>query len=145
MMRNFVLPILAIGAIAFIALRRGSFAKNLQYTFRSIALRGKLFSPKIVVTIGIQNPSNQTATIKSIVAKMLWNGAEFANLTTFQTLKILPNSETPLSITAEPSVLGLYDTIKSLIKGGLKNGKLEINGTANIDNLQVPLTIQKAL
>ena len=144
-MKNILVPILAIGALAFIALRRTSFAKNLIFVFRNIALRGKIFAPKIVITIGIQNPSNQSATIKSIVAKMKWNGAEFANISSFQTLKVLPNSETPLSITAEPSILGMYDTIKTLLKTGLKNGKLTIDGTANVDNMQLPISINQVL
>ena len=144
-MRNVILPVLLVGAAAFFLLRRTTFAKNLVYVFRGIKVRGKLFSPKIEITIGIQNPSNQKAEFKSMTAQVGWNDNNFANVSTFKAITIAPNSETNLVLTAEPSVFGLYDTIKNLVKTGLKNGKINITGTANVDNLQVPVNIVKAV
>ena len=142
-MRKMILPLLIAGAAAFLLLRRSSFAKNLIYIFRGVKLRGKWLSPKIEVTIGVQNPSNQKAEFKSMTAVMQWNDKDFANISTFKAVTIAPNSETNLVLIAEPSVLGLYQSIRDLIKTGLKNGKITIVGTANVDNVQVPISISK--
>ena len=144
-MRNIILPVVLVGAAAYFLFRRTTFAKNLVYVFRGIKVRGKLFSPKIEITIGIQNPSNQKAEFKSMIAQVGWNDNNFANISTFKPVTIAANSETNIVFTAEPSVLGLYDTIKNLIKTGLKNGKISITGTANVDNLQVPVNIVKSV
>ena len=144
-MRNILLPIIGIGAIAYFLIRRTAFATNLIYVFRGIRVAGKLFSPKIMIKLGIQNPSNQKANFKSIAAVVKWNGNDFANISSFNPVTIAPNSETNIEVTAEPSVLGLYDTIRTLIKTGLKNGKIEITGTANVDNLQLPVNIVRSV
>lgn len=144
-MKKFALPLLAIAAAAFFLIRKTKFAARLQYVFRGIRLRGKIFSPKIEVKLGIQNASNQSATIKSLVGNIQWKGSEFATIKMFNEVKILPNSETPVAIIAEPSVLGLYDTIRTLVKTGLKGGTLEISGTSNVNNVQIPFVIKKAL
>jgi hypothetical protein len=144
-MRNIILPVLGIGALALFLFRRTQFAQNLIYIFRGVKLRGKLFSPKIEITIGIQNPSNQRANFKSIVGVVKWKGNEFANISSYNPVTIAANSETNINVIAEPSVIGLYDTIRELVKGGLKGGKIQITGTANVDNLQLPVNITKAL
>lgn len=144
-MRKLIFPLLIAGAAAYFLIRRTSFAKNLIYIFRGIKVRGKLFTPKIEVTIGVQNPSNQKAELKSLTAVIAWNGKEFANVSTFKGVTIAANSETNITLTAEPSVIGLYETIRNLIKTGLKNGEITIKGTANVDNLQLPVSITKNL
>ena len=144
-MRKMILPIIALGAAAFFILRRSTFAKNLVFVFRGIKIGGRWLSPKIELTIGIQNPSNQKANFKSMSAVISWNNSEFGNVSSFTPVTINPNSETNIKVIVEPSVLGLYDTIKTLIKTGLKNGKISIVGTANVDNLQIPINISKNL
>lgn len=144
-MKKFAFPIIAIAAAAYFLIRKTSFATNLQYVFKGIRLKGKLFSPKIEVLLGIQNASNQSATIKSLVGRVQWKGSEFATIKMLTETKILPNSETPVSIIAQPSVIGLYDTIRTLVKTGLKGGILEISGTSNVNNVQVPFNISKSL
>lgn len=145
-MRKMIFPLLlAAGAAAFFLFRRGTFAKNLVYVFRGIALRGKLLKPRIEILIGVQNPSNQKATIKSFVAVASWKGQQFANISNFNTVTIQPNTETRLTLTAEPSVLGLYGSIKEALKTGLKNGQLVVKGTAMVDNIQVPVNISQNL
>lgn len=144
-MKKFLPLIIAAGAAAFFLLRRGRFAQNLVYVFRGIALRGKLLKPKIQILIGIQNPSNQTANISSFVAVANWKGKPFANVSSFQKVEVKPNTETRLTLTAEPSVFGLFSSVKDALKGGLKGGTINITGTALVDNVQIPVDISKNL
>lgn len=144
-MRKYILPIIGLGVAAYFLLRRRTFASNLRYIIRDVALRGTLLSPKIQITIGIQNTSNQKAIVKSIAGSVYWNNAEFAKISKFETIEIKPNSETAFKFDAIPSALGVFQTVKDLIKQGLKNGVIKFEGTINVDNINVPLNIEKTV
>ena len=144
-MKKFLPLIIAAGAAAFFLLRRGTFARNLVYTFRGIALRGKLLKPEINILIGIQNPSNQRATIKSFVAVASWQGKPFANVSSFEKVEILPNTESRLTLKAQPSVFGMFTSVKDALKTGLKGGQINVKGTVLVDNVPVPVNITQNL
>ena len=144
-MKKFLPLIIAAGAAAFFLFRRGTFAKNLVYTFRGIALRGKLLKPEINILIGIQNPSNQRATIKSFVAVASWQGKPFANVSSFERVEILPNTESRLTLKAQPSVFVMFTSVKEALKTGLKGGQINVKGTVLVDNVPVPVNITQNL
>jgi LEA14-like dessication related protein len=141
-MNKFLIPIVAIGAAAFFLIRRTQFAKNLNFIIRGVKLTGRWLSPRIEIEIGIQNPSNQTANVKSMSGVVRWNNAEFANISSFNNVTIAPNGETKIKVNAEPSVMGIYETAKKIIKDGLR-GRIEITGSANVNNVQLPFNIGK--
>lgn len=143
-MQKFILPIVVLGAAAFLLIRRTAFAKNLNFVIRGVKVAGRLLAPRIEITIGLQNPSNQKANFRSMSGLVKWDGSEFANISSFNAITIAPNSETQIKLNAEPSVMGVFEAVKKVIKEGLK-GRIEIVGTANVDNLQVPFNITKTL
>jgi LEA14-like dessication related protein len=143
-MQKYILPIVVLGAAAFLLIRRTAFAKNLNFVIRGVKLGGRWLAPRIEITIGLQNPSNQKANFKSLSGLVKWNDAEFANISSFNAVTIAANSETQIKVNAEPSVMGIFETVKKIIKEGIK-GKITIVGTANVDNLQIPINVTKNL
>jgi hypothetical protein len=145
-MKKFV-PFLLIGGglVALYIFAKSSLSNNIKFVFRKIGFGGKILQPKVYITLGAQNPTNTGATIKSIVASVNFNGKTFADVSSFVTQRINPGSESNIVLIAEPSVVGIFGTIREMIKSGNIKGNFEITGTANIDGINLPLQITQTI
>jgi len=144
-MKKFV-PFIVIGGLtAWYLLSKRSLSNNIKFVFRKIGFGGKILQPKVYITLGAQNPTNTGATIKSIVASVNYNGNTFADVSSFVTQKINPGSESNIVLIAEPSVVGIFGTIREMIRSGKIKGNFEITGTANIDGINFPLQISQSI
>jgi hypothetical protein len=144
-MKKFVPFILIGGLAAWFLISKRSLSNNIKFVFRKIKFGGKLLQPKVFITLGAQNPTNTGATIKSIVASVNYNGKTFADVSSFLTQRINPGSESNIVLIAEPQIVGIFGTIREMIRSGKIKGNFEITGTANIDGINFPLQISQSI
>lgn len=134
---------IAGAGIAIFLLSRLSLSKKLNFLFQSIKTGGTILQPTIDVGISVQNPTNQTAVIRSISGQITLNNKSIANISSFETQTILPNSDTLITIKARPSILGIFNTIKNVLNNQTGNNTIVINGSANVDNINLPFSISQ--
>jgi hypothetical protein len=126
------------GAAVIYLLSRASFAKKANFIFKSISPSGTILSPRIIVTMLVQNPTNQNLTVKSVVGSLYINDEYLSNVSSFGDQIISANSESELKITARPSAIGIFKSLKNLLKS---KGSItaKFTGTANVEGITVPI------
>jgi hypothetical protein len=133
------------GAAAIYILAKRSLSKKLQFDFSSVGTSGTVTSPKIVVHMAALNPSNQSATINSIVGELYVNNKFLGNVTSFNAQKILPKASSDVSFTIKPSLLSALPIIKSIISNKTKGYSFTFKGNANVDGIVVPVETSYSL
>ena len=128
--------LLVAGVFYFIGKKK--LAKAIRFSIEKISFSGT----KIILRLGLLNPTGNEAKFNSMVADVFVKGNQVATLSTFQTVSIKPNSKSTIDITITPTGIGILSTLKSLLsKGGLKNLQAKIKGTANVDGVAFPIDI----
>lgn len=133
------------GAAAIYLLAKRSLSKKLQFDFSSVGTSGSVTSPKINVTFAALNPTNQQATINSIVGELYVNNKFLGNVTSFVSQKILPKSSSNVSFTIKPSLLSALPIIKSIISNKQKGYSFTFKGNANVDGILIPIETSYSL
>jgi hypothetical protein len=65
-----------------------------------------------------------------------------ATVSNFTPVSVLPNAETPLTISVAPSIFGIVADVVSSIQNNFPvPGKIELRATANVDNQAVPVKV----
>lgn len=139
--------IIAIGALGFgiwYILRKSSVAKSAQFSFENIDV--DLRKQKVLMTLGVLNPTNTPLTFNSVVGNLLLNGNQVATIDSFEQVTIAPTAKTNIKITLRPSVVGIFSTIKDIVKSKLQGRKVnaEFVGNANIDGITFPVKTKLA-
>ena len=134
------LPLLLVGGVAtWYLLRMRSLGTNINFIFRNIRVKGgSLLQPNLEITIGAQNPTNQAATLKSLVGTIDYQGKTIANFSTFDQVLIQGNTETIIKIIAVPNVISVLNVIKQIIVNRQPGKVISITGKANVNNIVVP-------
>lgn len=102
----------------------------------------RIANNKLQVKLGLSNPTNASVTINSIVGVLNSKGNDIANVSSFEKVTIAPNNKTFISLDVTPSLVGLFTTVKQIVKrGGLKNLNLRFKGTANVNGLPLPIDL----
>jgi|LakMenEpi03Aug12_release.lakeMendotaPanAssembly.Ray.scaffolds.fasta_scaffold332103_3 hypothetical protein len=141
MKKNWIYFLLIGGAIAYFYGKR-RLQQSIKFSFESIKISGT----KIIVRLGMLNPSGSSANLNSIVGSLIIRGNEVATVENFTKVNIAPKSKSFIDLTITPSGLGILSTVKSLVKkGGLKNLSAQFRGNANIDGVTVPLDINYSI
>lgn len=121
-------------------------AKSLNFTFKGVKVSGGLIKPQFNITLGLQNPSSQSANLKSIVGSVYLNDKYLANFSNFSTQAIAANSESDIVIIAKPNLLGAASIVREFVKN---KGKGEIiirlEGTANVDGNAIKFNQEQAV
>lgn len=138
MKTNNIIALGLLGAGAFYLMGRKTLAGAIRFSIESFKVKGM----KIELGIGILNPTNQSALLKSIVCDVLVKGNTVATIEFYNTVKIVPNGKTKITMLVTPKGLGIITTILTLTqKDGLKNLSASLIGTANIDNTALPVNV----
>lgn len=135
------LPLLLVGGVAtWYLLRMRSLGTNINFILRNIRVKGgSILQPNIELTIGAQNPTNQAATLKSLVGTIEYQGQTIASFNSFDQVVIQGNTETIIKINAIPNVLSVLNVIKQIIINRQPGKVISITGKANVNNIVVPL------
>jgi LEA14-like dessication related protein len=134
-------PILWIlgGAAALYFLARYSFSRKANFILQSVKPGGTLLQPRILISLAVQNPTNQEITIKSIVGSVYVDDNFLASVSSFGDQRITGNSESTLQLTARPSAIGIFQTLKRLVTQPIPGTQIRFTGTANVDGINVPI------
>lgn len=124
------------GAIAYFYGKR-KLQQSIQFSLESVKLSGT----KIIVRLGMMNPTGSSATVNSIVGSIYVKESAVATVENYTTIKILPKSKSFIDLTITPSGIGILSFVRSLINQGIKNISAQFKGNANIDGVTVPLDI----
>jgi hypothetical protein len=138
MKNKLVIPLIIVAGIAALYFLGKSRLMKLKIIFRGFKITGGILRPKFNLKFGLQNPTNETANLNSIVGEVIANGKTIANVSTFDQLTIQANRETELNIIAEPIGISIAKTVIDFIKSRNKL-IVEFKGSANVDNIVYPL------
>lgn len=133
------------GAAALYFLARYSFSKKAIFLLRSVKPSGTILQPTITVEIAVQNPTNQRITLKSISGSIFVNDKYLANVSSFGDQIIAGNSESIVKVTARPSGLGVFQSVRELLTQPIGTIQVRFSGTANVDGINVPIEETKTL
>ena len=144
-MRNPLIWLIA-GAAALFFAGRGLLRGNLQYRLQGLKVRGSVLQPVIEIAIVIQNPTNQSAKLRSITGEVYIDDKFIANLSFFGETVIKPLAETTVLIQARPSFTGAFETVKDILtrEGGQKSIAL-VKGSSNVDGITYPFSITRTI
>ena len=133
------------GASALYFLARYRFSQKANFILQSVLPGGSILSPVINVKMLVQNPTNQKIVIKSIVGTLSVGGKFLANISSFGDQTITANSESTLSITARPSAIGVFNTLRQLITQPIPGKQIVFSGSANVDGVNIPVEQSQTL
>lgn len=136
-MRN-LLWLAAAGAAIFL-ISKYRFGQKAVFLLRGIKPSGTLLKPTLDVDISVQNPTNQSITIKSITGDLSVNNRYVANVSAFGDQEVQPNSENILKLVARPSAIGIIQSVIAIIRNKENKFTASFNGTANVNGLVVPI------
>lgn len=132
------LGIAVLGGLAFWLYSRKRLKETALFSFDGV----RIANNKLQIKLGLSNPTNASVTINSIVGVLISKGNDIANVQSFEKVTILPNNKTFISLDVTPSLIGLFTTVKQIVrKGGLKNLNLRFKGTANVNGLPLPIDV----
>lgn len=141
MKKSWIYIVLIGGAIAYFYGKR-KLQQSIKFSFESLKLSGT----KIIVRLGMLNPSGSSATLNSLVGSLIVKGNEVATIENFTKTIIAPKSKSFIDVTITPSALGVLTTLKSLFKkGGIANLSAQIVGNANIDGVTFPIDVKYSI
>jgi LEA14-like dessication related protein len=141
MKKSWIYIVLIGGAIAYFYGKR-KLQQSIKFSFESLKLSGT----KIIVRLGMLNPSGSSATLNSLVGSLIVKGNEVATIENFNKTIIAPKSKSFIDVTITPSALGVLTTLKSLFKkGGIANLSAQIVGNANIDGVTFPIDVKYSI
>ena len=142
-MRNIFWVVGGVAAIYLLSKLR--FGQKANFMLRSLRPGGSLLAPTINVEMAVQNPTNQTITIKSITGSVSVNDKYLANVSAFGDQKVIPNSESILRLTARPSATGVFQSIRELLTQPVGTIAASFQGTANVDGIVVPISESRTI
>ena len=132
------LGIAVLGGLAFWLYSRKRLQETALFSFDGV----RIANNKLQIKLGLSNPTNASVTINSIVGVLISKGNDIANVQSFEKVTILPNNKTMINLDVTPSLIGLFTTVKQIVrKGGLKNLNLRFKGTANVNGLPLPIDV----
>ena len=142
-MRNIFWVVGGVAAIYLLSKLR--FGQKASFMLRSLRPGGTLLAPTINVEMAVQNPTNQTITIRSITGSVSVNDKYLANVSAFGDQKVLPNQESILRLTARPSATGVFQSIREILTQPVGSIAASFQGTANVDGLVVPISESRTI
>ena len=142
-MRNIFWVVGGVAAIYLLSKLR--FGQKANFMLRSLRPGGTLLAPTINVEMAVQNPTNQTINIKSITGSVSVNDKYLANVSAFGDQKVLPNSESVLRLTARPSAVGVFQSVREILMQPIGTSSASFQGTANVDGIVVPISESRTI
>jgi LEA14-like dessication related protein len=74
------------------------------------------------------------------VGKVDANGRTVADVSAFETVRILPNQETRYQVSVTPAAVGIIQTLAQFIRAKERQPvRVAFTGTANVDGLNIPI------
>jgi len=135
-----ILGIGLVGGLLWMVQRKKNFSAAARFSFKKLDFHMK--QKKIVVYMGVMNPTGQSLNINAVTGDLFLDGKQMATVTSFEKQSIKPNQETTIRIFVAPNLVNLFSKVKNLISSKLKNtGKLKatFKGSANVEGTNFPI------
>jgi LEA14-like dessication related protein len=129
----FVAIAAAAGALWFYS-RKKRFAGSVKFGLKGIKLSGTT----VIAKLSILNPSNQSATIKTVLGTLYYNGQAIATVKNFKPVTVIAAGESETDLIFVPSLLGVLSSLADLV-GTKKVKGFKIVGSALVDGVLIPL------
>ena len=148
-----LLPALGLTVAAVFVLSKlstASAASRVNFIISGVSLDNIGITPVLKIILQAQNPTSEEFLINAITANIALNDQPIGNVSgpttdgqTYVAVSVKPLSSTPVPVLAMIAVGGLVSDITDILTGaaGL-HAVFHIQGTANIENLLVPLDIK---
>ena len=130
---------LLIGAVGLYIYSRINAGKNIKAVLKKISFGGNLLSPKILISLGIQNPTSTGATVESFTGEIYSGDKLIADVSSFDKIKINPNSETVFLVTAVPQSVNIVKEIVRMVKSKSTQNKFRLVGSLNVGGNTLPV------
>jgi hypothetical protein len=129
-----------IGGVAvWYLIKKATLLNKIQFYLNKAKVSGSLFRPVIQLEYIIENPTNNTAELKSIVGEVFVNDQFVARFSKFGSQTIDPNAQSPLLINAVPVLTGVFSAVKDLLTQPAGSGvRVRTTGTANVNKIVLP-------
>lgn len=137
--------ILLVGLAALIGFRlfgMGRAAQSLSYFVDRVSVGLEGLQPVLNIGLGVQNPSNASINVNSVVGQISVAGKQIANISSFVATDIAANAETVFPLKARLDLGGIVSSGLDLLKGQT----IDFVGNINAAGLLVPVSFsQKVL
>lgn len=137
-----VVGLSAIGLIAYSFIRKTAGLSSLNFFPAGIIdFKFQGVTPVLTVGLAVQNTSNQSYTLQSLAGNIYTNTFLVGVVSDFIPVDIKANAQTIVPIQIRLSLIGAVNDIIRAITTGDITQDLQLRSNANIDNLQLPLTL----
>lgn len=134
-----------IGLIALYFFKLKRTIEGLNYYVAGVDLKFDNNTPVLRIDLGIQNPDENSFTIKSIVGNLYANGYPIGNVSSYNQALVPPAGNVIYSLYIRLSLINIVSDIVSIFTGGGIRQRIEFSGTVRIDNITAPLDFEYIL
>lgn len=131
----------AIGAgLLYFLVRKGQSALSTTFSLEKLGI--DLKNKKIKITMGANNPTGASTSLNSLVGSLYIAGKQVASVESFNKIEILPNAKSLITLDLRPTLAGIFQTLKEIIKSKGKTAaslQATFEGTANVDGVSLPV------
>lgn len=131
---HLILPIVGLVAAGLLLMKKG--AATLGYYIQKVGISIDGFTPILRLDVGVQNPSNQSFTIRSIAGSVTVDGQPVGTVSMFETIVVAPVSQAIIPVYIRLSPLAIVSDLVSIITKGSGIPKtIVFNGYVNVNEL----------
>jgi LEA14-like dessication related protein len=134
-----------IGAGIFVLskIATANIASRLNFVLGGVSASLSGLTPVVTVNVVVQNPTSGSFTVNSLVGNISVNGTQIGNISMFVATVIPPNNQVQLPLTVILNPAQVLTDLLNLLTGNSGNQVIvSLDGTANIDNIPIPVSIQ---
>lgn len=136
------LPFIIAGVIAWIYWAKGKAIDRLQFYIKGIGTSIQAGQPVITLSIAIQNPTNETFTIRSVVGNLSSNGQVIGRVTSNSEVFVQAAGQSLYPLNIALSIGGLGLAIYNLISQGIGTSQtIGFSGAVNASGIVAPIDI----
>lgn len=142
MKKNYIWIVAAVAAVGYFVYRKMNFAKNLLFRLSDVKPDGSLTNPKVIISVSVNNPSNQKATINAVSGTLYLDQREISVVNTTNTQIIAPRTESIIRIVAKPSLVGIFKLLRDVFSKEKREGleyTFKFIGNINVDGVLLPI------
>jgi LEA14-like dessication related protein len=138
--------ILILGAVAFVAynaFETAEFAQTVNIIFGGVDIQNL---NSWIVKMYVQNITDKSVVVNSMTGVLSLNGDEVANISSFQQVTVLPNSQSEIDVKISPELLSIAGSVVDLVNNTGSQLNFNATGNVNVDGLPIlPFNLDKTV
>ncbi len=131
------------GIVLYETYQKSSAANDINVIFSGLSIKNL---NDIQVQITVQNVTNASITVNSLVGNLLLNGNQVAAISDFNTQTIIPNGQTTFTVDVSPSWLSIIGDVQTFLSTTGTELNFTAVGNVNIAGLPyLPFNLQQTV